>query len=53
METLADRIAWIVAQEVLVLPPGFDRRGMYRLPKDAPAPPRSGDAAPRKPDSRD
>lgn len=53
MTTLAERLAWLAAQKLLVLPVDHDRRGMYALPAADPAPPRSGDAVPRTPDIGD
>jgi hypothetical protein len=49
---LRERLADLAAQEVLVLPPDFDRRGIY-APTSDPAPPRSDDAAPHTPDIGD
>lgn len=50
--TLRERLADLVALEVLVLPPDHDRRGMY-APTSDPAPPRSDDAVSHTPDNGD
>jgi hypothetical protein len=34
VKTLGERLAELMAQSVLVLPPGFDRRGMYFEPME-------------------
>jgi len=49
MTTLRDRLAWLAAQPVLVLPADHDRRGWYFGPAGDPALRRSSCAVQRTP----